>query len=156
MRQVRCVFVGKLKNPAYKDLAAEYAKRLGRYYPVRETCIKDAPGGLSGAERIRREGEAILAEISPRDLLVCLDERGTSMTSPALADKLQTWLEDPAQAPCFVVGGSLGMADAVLKQARVRLSLGPMTLPHELCRVVLLEQIYRAATILRGHPYHHE
>ena len=155
MRNIRCLFVGKLKTPACRDLAAEYAKRLGRYYPVRETCIKDAPGKLPGPERMRREAEALAAELTPRDLAVCLDERGTSLASPDLAKRLQGWLEDPAQAPCFIIGGSLGLGESIRARARFTLSLGPMTLPHELARVLLLEQLYRAATILHGHPYHH-
>ena len=88
-------------------------------------------------------------------MLICLDEKGKEMTSVELSKHLLHWTEDPNLTPCFVTGGPFGLSEEVRKAARVKLSLSKMTLPHELARTMLLEQLYRAASILKGSPYHH-
>ncbi len=105
--------------------------------------------------RMAEEGRAILAKLGPRDLLVVLDENGRSLASRELASRLGQLLEDPGRRPCFVVGGAFGLPPEVLARADLTLALGPETLPHELARVVLYEQLYRASSILAGAPYHH-
>jgi 23S rRNA (pseudouridine1915-N3)-methyltransferase len=117
--------------------------------------VRDAPAGLAPAEAMAVEGRRILDKAGPADFLVVLDEGGEALRSVDLAQRLRAWTEAPATVPCFVVGGAHGLGAEVLAAARVRLALGPMTLPHELARVLLLEQLYRAASILRQLPYHH-
>lgn len=155
MRRIRIISIGKPKATALDQAAREYLKRLGRYVPVVEDQLRDGPAEMPAMERCQREGLGILSALGPADYAVGLDETGRSMTSPALARCLGQWLEDPATQPCFIVGGAYGLSDDARQRCRTLLGLGPMTLPHELARVVLLEQLYRAMTILRGHPYHH-
>jgi 23S rRNA (pseudouridine1915-N3)-methyltransferase len=155
MKGVKCIFVGKLKETWALYACEHYAEALRRYHKVEQVTVKDAPGSLPEQRRREEEGIRILDKTGPADLLIALDERGMSMSSPDLATKLRGWIEDPGKRPCFIVGGAFGLSRKVLDRADFRLSLGPMTLPHELARVVLLEQIYRASTILSGAPYHH-
>jgi len=155
MSKIRFVWVGKLKEPFFKDACAHYTKKLGRFHKLDETILKDAPGKLPPEEKVLREGKSIIAKLRPSDLLICMDEKGKEMTSVELSKQLRRWTEDPNLTPCFVIGGPFGLSEAVKNAARVKLSLSKMTLPHELARTMLLEQLYRAASILRGSPYHH-
>ena len=154
MLRIHYIFVGKLKTPFWRSAADHYGQRIKRWYKCRETIIRDG-AGKDPNEKISREGRAILNKITPGDLVICLDEHGQTMTSPGLARTLQSWFEHPVKTPCFVIGGAYGLDQQVLDRADVLLSLGPMTLPHELARVTLLEQLYRAGTILKKIPYHH-
>ena len=156
MPNIHFIWVGKLKQPHWRDAAAHYQKALGRHYTLRETVVKDGPGSLSIQDRNEREGEKILAALQPPDYGVALDERGTARSSVSLAKFLNTIIETPGATPCFIIGGAYGLAPAVKEQCRQTLSLGPMTFPHEMARVILLEQLYRAASILKGLPYHHQ
>ena len=155
MLHMKFIWVGKLKKPHWRTAAEHYSKRLGQWFRFREIIVKDGTG-QNNADKIIREGQAILEKITPQDLVVCMDEHGRTMTSTRLSVQLQTWLEHPGKAPCFVIGGAYGLSTHVLERADISLSLSPMTFPHELARVILLEQIYRAGTILKGVPYHHE
>jgi 23S rRNA (pseudouridine1915-N3)-methyltransferase len=153
-KNLRILAVGTLRSPHWKTAAAHYLERLRHWRRVQEHVIKDADARLPEAERLRLEGQRLLQAVRTEDYLICLDEQGKSMPSQAFA----AFLNDIAQAsrtPCFVLGGPFGLAGMVRSQARFVLSLGPMTLPHELARVVLLEQLYRAEAILRKLPYHH-
>ncbi len=155
MSAIKFIWVGKLKESFFRDAAAHYSKKLGRFHKLEEVIIKDAPGKLPPEEKSLREGKAILEKVGPRDLLICLDEKGKEMTSVQLSKQLQRWDEEPNLTPCFVIGGPFGLSEEVKSAARVKIALSKMTLPHELARTVLLEQLYRAASILRGSPYHH-
>ncbi|MFP4429163.1 MAG: 23S rRNA (pseudouridine(1915)-N(3))-methyltransferase RlmH, partial [Desulfovermiculus sp.] len=106
-------------------------------------------------KRMQIEAQTILAKTSTQDRLISLDSQGMSLSSPQLAAKLTSWLESPGQNPCFLLGGVDGLATKLIAQSSFVLSLGPLTLPHELARIVLLEQLYRASTIIHNHPYHH-
>lgn len=128
-------------------------ERLRRWRTVKETLVKDGDAALPPEERNKMEGRRLLAALSPGDCVVCMDERGTAHASVDFAALLERLSE--SRAPCFVVGGAHGLDQSVRAAARHVISLGPMTLPHELARVVLLEQIYRAEAILRRLPYHH-
>jgi 23S rRNA (pseudouridine1915-N3)-methyltransferase len=150
------IWVGKLKESFSRDGCALYWKKLGRFFKLDETMVKDAPGKLPPEEKSRREGEAILAKIGPGDVVVILDEHGDRLTSRQLADFVRKWTDAPNQRPVFVIGGPFGLSDEVKAAARARIRLSDMTLPHELARLVLLEQLYRAATILKNMPYHHD
>jgi 23S rRNA (pseudouridine1915-N3)-methyltransferase len=124
----------------------EYAARLSHYADFE---LVELPSGRSKAA----EATAILTKAKPKDWLVALDERGTSLSSMALSQFIGRAQKD-ARDLMFVVGGDEGLADPVLKAARLVLSLSAMTLPHRLARVVIAEQVYRAFTLLRGEPYH--
>ncbi len=152
--KARLVCVGRLKEGFAQDGFAHYAKRMAPHVRLDEAQVKDGRG--EGADRVRAEGEALLAAVAPKDFVVLLDERGKARTSRQLAKDLRTWFEDPGRTPCFVIGGPYGVSDAVRQRADATLGFGPMTWPHELVRVMLMEQIYRAASILKGLPYHHD
>jgi 23S rRNA (pseudouridine1915-N3)-methyltransferase len=154
MTGLHILAVGKLKKGFCLEGCAEYLQKLERMYPVRLLELPDGPES-NPKVRVETEGKNILKQLGSRDILICLDERGKGLTSRQLAVKLRSWVETPSRTPCFVVGGAYGLSDQVLKQAEVRLSLGPMTLPHDLARLVLCEQLYRAAAINHNLPYHH-
>ncbi len=154
MKPIRFIFVGQAKAPFFKQAEDHYLEAVTRSIATLRVVVKDARSG-DPAARIAAEGRGILERLGPKDFVVALDAGGKMYDSPALADRLRTLVEDPGRSPCFVVGGAYGLAAGVLGRADETVSLGPGTLPHELARVVLLEQIYRATTILRGAPYHH-
>ncbi|QLA16936.1 23S rRNA (pseudouridine(1915)-N(3))-methyltransferase RlmH [Desulfolutivibrio sulfoxidireducens] len=154
MKPIRFVFVGQAKAPFFRQAEDHYLEAVNRSIAATRVVVKDARAGRP-AERNTAEGRGLLERLGPRDFVVVLDGRGKMYDSPGLAARLRVLVEDPGRAPCFVVGGAYGLADEVLARADEIVSLGPGTLPHELARVVLLEQIYRATAILRGAPYHH-
>ncbi len=138
--------------------ARDYQKRIGRHLRVDERFVKPArikaETNAAIKNAIDEEGARILDAIGPRDVLVALEVDGAPCSSEKLATRLQGWMNSGHHAVVFALGGPWGLSEAVRAQARATLSLGPMTLPHELARVVLWEQLYRAGTILRGEPYH--
>lgn len=156
MSKIGFIWVGKPKEKFYAQGCEHYWKKLSRFFKLEESMVKDGPGKLPPADRNKKEGEGILAKAKSSDMLIILDEFGERITSKKLASRLRTWTEDPNLRPTFVIGGPFGLSDEVKDAARVKLRLSDMTLPHELARLVLLEQLYRAGTILRGMPYHHE
>jgi 23S rRNA (pseudouridine1915-N3)-methyltransferase len=152
---IKIICIGKMKKPYWKDAAHTYAQRLKRFSSLYTLEVKDGPKHLPPDKRMQVEAQAILAKTSPQDLLISLDSQGLSISSPHLAARLKSWLEIPGKNPCFVLGGADGLCAKLIAQSSVVLSLGPLTLPHELARIVLLEQLYRASTIIHNHPYHH-
>ncbi len=132
-----------------------YSRRIGRWRPLDVTEVRDGDAGLDAAQRNSQEGRRLLEALTPQDVPIVMDERGSALTSREFAGLLHKLDLDAAGRPCFLVGGPFGMDDAVRAVARRTLCLGPMTLPHELARVLLLEQLYRAECILRKVPYHH-
>jgi len=154
-RIIRLISVGRPRLPHWQTASAHYLERLRHWLDVREVFIADAQAMRSPAARRADESARLLEAITPADAVICLDERGTSYTSPQFSSWLTRLTEDGNRIPCFVVGGACGITEAVRAKAGRLLALGPMTLPHELARVVLLEQIYRAETIARKLPYHH-
>ncbi|ADU61293.1 MAG: 23S rRNA (pseudouridine(1915)-N(3))-methyltransferase RlmH [Pseudodesulfovibrio sp.] len=156
MSRIGFIWVGRLKEPFSQDGCDHYWKKLSRFFKLDEAVIKDGPGKLPPVERSRKEGEAILARLAPGDVAVILDEHGDRLTSRQLAAFVEKWTDAPNQRPVFVIGGPFGLSDAVKGVARVSIRLSDMTLPHELARLVLLEQLYRAATIMKNMPYHHD
>lgn len=155
MKSILHLAVGRLKTPCWKQAAGHYAKLLGRFVSLEQIVVKDGAGHLAPHAKSAAEGASLLARLGPRDLVLGMDASGRACDSEEFAALLRTWLEDPVRRPCFVVGGAFGLAPGVIARSDVLLSLGPMTLPHELARVVLLEQLYRALTIIRGTGYHH-
>lgn len=156
MQKIRFLWVGKLKKPFWAEACAHYMSAVRRFHETSEIIVKDAPSHMGRTERIHKESDALAAKLVSSDYRICLDEKGKSLTSKAFADMLGRLLEDPAKAPCFIVGGAYGMSEDFMKSCDARIALGPMTLPHELARTLLLEQVYRGLSILRGLPYHHE
>lgn len=154
MPRIHIVAVGRLREPHWKNAAAAYAARLQRGYDLVETIVKDGDASLTAGERMEVEGNRILQTLHSGCMTVCLDENGETMTSVAFADFLRKTL-DAGRTPCFIVGGAYGLSQAVLGRAAKKLSFGPMTFPHELARVLLFEQLYRADAIMRNRPYHH-
>ncbi|MCM3635581.1 MULTISPECIES: 23S rRNA (pseudouridine(1915)-N(3))-methyltransferase RlmH [Paenibacillus] len=153
------VAVGKLKEKYLVMGMAEYAKRLGPYIKLTMNEVPDekAPETMSEAEeeQVRdREGEKILAHIKPEAHVIALAIDGQLWSSEELAEQLDKLATYGKSHVVFVIGGSNGLSQAVLKRANQRLSFGRMTLPHQLMRLVLIEQVYRAVKINRGEPYH--
>jgi 23S rRNA (pseudouridine1915-N3)-methyltransferase len=144
--------VGRLR-PAMREAADDYLRRLRRYAAVREIEVREA--SREPTVPAQREAEAVrLAERTPAgSRLVALAREGKPWTSAELARWIDEW-RLASRPVTFVLGGSHGLGPGLLQRADVRWSLGPLTLPHELARVVVLEQLYRAFTILRGEPYH--
>lgn len=149
--------VGKTRSPFVQAGIDHYLRRLQRYYPVSLVTVREEKPhpGLTPAQILAREGERVLASLPRLAQVVTLEVEGQQYSSPELAQWLQQRLQAGGPPLVFIVGGHLGLAPAVLARAQHRLSLSRLTLPHELCRLVLLEQLYRAATILAGHPYHY-
>lgn len=148
------VAVGRLKERFWREAAEEYLTRLGPYADVRviEIADRDPSRGIDRA--LAEEGDDILKALPAGAHVVALEIDGRQLSSQALSERLEQLALDGRSSVAFVVGGSHGLSSAVLSRADDRLSLGPMTLPHNLARIVLLEQLYRAFKISRGEPYH--
>ena len=148
-----------MKEKAYRELADEYLKRLGRYGKIEEIEIPDLPepAGNSPAleEQVKtREGEALLAKIRPGDRVIALTIRGKQRSSEELAEHVREMRTNGISRMVFVIGGSLGLGENVLARADEEMSMSRMTFPHRLARVMLLEQLYRAEKIIAGERYH--
>ncbi len=156
---ITIVSVGKLKEKYLKMGIDEYAKRLGGYAKLDFVEVPDekAPEQLSDAEMEmvkRKEGERILAKISDGTYVIALALDGKMKTSEQMAADLDALMTYGKSKVAFVIGGSLGLHDDVLKRADEKLCFGKMTLPHQLMKLVLVEQIYRSFRIIKGEPYH--
>ena len=146
---MRLIAIGKIGRGPDAELFAEYAQRLRPGLDVRE--IAAATG--SPVEIRKREGEALLDALGVRDVPVALDMGGSAIDSEGFAALLQGWVQS-GKRPAFIIGGAEGLAEAVTARAAFVLSLGAMTWPHMLVRVMLAEQLFRAQCIASGHPYH--
>jgi 23S rRNA (pseudouridine1915-N3)-methyltransferase len=151
--RLRVLAVGRDRSGLYAPAVEEYTARLSRYVRFELTEVPEARK-LAGTPRAsEEEGTSLLAKISPREHVVALDERGEELTSPRLAERVRRW-QERGQDVTLVIGGSDGLAPEVLARAGEKLALSRLTLAHRLARLVLVEQLYRAMTILRGEPYH--
>ena len=150
--------VGKMKEKPYRQMADEYLKRLSRFGRDEEAEIQDLPengGGAALEEQVKtKEGEALLARLRPGDRVIAMTIQGRQTDSPSLARHLQELRVNGAGRIVFVIGGSLGLGKNVLERADEEMSMSPMTFPHQLARVMLLEQLYRAEMISSGGKYH--
>jgi 23S rRNA (pseudouridine1915-N3)-methyltransferase len=151
--QLLIVSVGRSRDPTVEALVERYARRCPWTIALREVQLR----GRVPAER-RKEAEAmrLLAAVPDTARIVTLDESGRELDSKAFAARLGDWRDSGERCIAFLVGGADGHGEAALRRADLVLSLGRMTWPHELVRVLLVEQLYRAATILAGHPYHRD
>ena len=143
--------VGKMKPGADKTLFDDYVRRMSWPFALREVEEKRA---CPPAERTRREGELLLAQLGSGACRIVLDERGKTFGSDVFAEKLGRWRDEGRPEAVFMIGGADGHSPAVRDGADLLLSFGAMTWPHMLVRVMLAEQLYRAQSILAGHPYH--
>lgn len=157
--KITVIAVGKIKEKFYTDSIAEYSKRLSRYCRLEVIQVADekTPDGASEAQERQikeKEGSRILAQIKDGAYVIALAVQGTMLSSEQLASKLNKLGVDGQSQIVLIIGGSLGLSDEVLKRADYHLSFSPMTFPHQLMRVILLEQIYRSYRIISGEPYH--
>ncbi len=156
---VQVLAVGKIKEKYLDQGLKEYSKRMGRYgrfqvVELKEESFSEPLSARETEQILQREGERILAEIQPRSFVFALDRLGESWSSEDLATKLQSLAVGGISQLAFVIGGSLGLDRRVVQRADVALSFSTFTFPHQLMRLILLEQIYRAFTIVGGEKYH--
>lgn len=150
--------VGKTHEPYVKSGVEDFTRRISKYYKVDWNLIpapKNA-GMLSEMDLKKKEGEIILEWLSKDDYLVLLDERGKQLSSEELAAFLQTRANESAKQVVFLIGGAFGVSDEVMKRANFKWSLSQLVFPHQLVRLILAEQVYRACTILKNEKYHHK
>lgn len=154
MKTIRFLFVGKVQNPGFKSLEEFYLGRIQHHH--RDTVlevVRDA-AGTDPQTMVAKEGTNLLKCLEKGDFVVVCDEHGKSFDSPKFSQKIQNWL-DGAQRVNFLIGGAYGLSKAVQERAGASLRLSDFTLPHELARVVLLEQVYRGLSLTAGSAYHH-
>jgi 23S rRNA (pseudouridine1915-N3)-methyltransferase len=149
--------VGKDHEAHVKAGVEDFTRRISRYYPVKWTVLSPPRNAakLSQTELKKKEGETILESLAKDDYLVALDEKGRQMSSEGLAQFIQSRANDSIRNLIFLIGGSYGLDEQVLQRANHKWSLSQLTLPHQLVRLVLAEQLYRACTIQRNEKYHH-
>ena len=145
----RFVWIGRTKDQNLKALQDEYLRRLSHF--VRSETVELREG--NGANAIEQESQRILETLNPKSFVCLLDARGTAVTSEELAAKIEKWQVDGLREVEFVIGGPNGVSRAVAEMADFSLSLSILTFTHEMARVLLLEQLYRANTIIKGFPY---
>ena len=157
--KITCVVVGKIKEKYFTDAIKEYSKRLSRYCKLEivELADEKTPDGASEAEEMairEKEGERILKALKDDAYVIARAIEGKMLDSVELSQKIERLGVSGTSHIAFVIGGSLGLAPAVMKRADYALSFSRMTFPHQLMRVVLLEQLYRSYRILKNEPYH--
>ncbi|WP_319798039.1 23S rRNA (pseudouridine(1915)-N(3))-methyltransferase RlmH [Nitrobacter sp.] len=153
------IAIGRLKQGPERELSDRYRGRfddIGRRLGFRGLDVHEIPESRArdSEQRIREEAASILALIPQEALLVALDERGKNIDSAAFAAHLGRWRDESVANTVFVVGGADGLSPELRRRVKLSVAFGAATWPHQIVRVMLLEQIYRAATILAGHPYH--
>ena len=149
--KVRIVWVGRTKNPRISELSLDYVSRIRHFLPLEFSEVKELRG--EGARRIQAEGEKLLAALGPSDCAIALDPGGKSWNSEQFARFLQKHMAEDSRNLSFVIGGYGGLSDALKKRADLLWSLSPLTYTHDLTRVILLEQLYRALSIIHNLPY---
>lgn len=156
---IRLICVGKLKEKYLVQGIQEYTKRLGAYttFSIIEVPDEKAPENLSESEMLQvkeKEGERILSKIHDQNYVYVLAIEGRERTSEGFSAEIETLMLHGSSQIDFVIGGSLGLSEKVMKRSNAQISFGKMTYPHQLMRLILTEQIYRAFRIMRGEPYH--
>lgn len=146
--------IGKTKNKAYQELEEDYFERLKHYTPCEHVILKDSRQ-TEIKNKIQEESQALLKKIKAGDYVILLDEKGNHFTSKQLADEIQKINNRGVRRCILIIGGAYGVSEELKKRSQAVWSLSTLTLPHELSRVTLLEQLYRAHTILKGEKYHH-
>lgn len=157
--KIKIITVGKIKEKYFVNAIKEYTKRLGAYCKIDAIEVSDekCPEHLSHKEMLQvkeKEGDRILSKIKDGDYVIALAIEGKQLSSEDLADKLNSLALSGKSDIAFIIGGSLGLADKVMKRSNYQLSFSKMTFPHQLMKVILVEQVYRAFRIMNGHAYH--
>ena len=157
--KIKIIVTGKLKEKYLKDGIAEYEKRLSRFCDLKIIELPDEkiPDNASPAQEkaiLEKEGERVLKQLSPADFVIPLCVEGKLLSSEELAETIEKTTTSGTNSIAFIIGGSLGLSDEVKKMGNLKLSFSKMTFPHQLMRVILLEQIYRGYRIVKGEPYH--
>lgn len=155
---IELLTVGKTTTSYINQGLEEYCRRLKHYIPFRITSIPDIKNTAKMSENNQKqaEGSAVLSKLTPSDHVILLDERGKEFTSKEFAVFIQRLLAGGKKRAVFIIGGPYGFSDEVYSRADSKISMSKMTFSHEMVRLFFTEQIYRAMTILRGEPYHHE
>jgi 23S rRNA (pseudouridine1915-N3)-methyltransferase len=155
---IKLLAIGKTDNKALQSLMDDYQKRLSHYIKFDLEIIPDIKNvkNLSEAQQKEKEGELILAKLTPTDQLILLDENGKSYSSVSFSGELQKKMNSGVKTLVYVIGGPYGFSDAVYSKAHGKVSLSGMTFSHQMVRLFFIEQLYRAFTILRNEPYHHQ
>ena len=155
MADIKILCVGALTEPFYKDMQAEFLKRLSRYghISVIEVADEKCRRPDQKAAAVKKECERLLDKMNEKAYNIALDIVGISPTSEELAQKVSELIDNSARL-CFIIGGSYGLSEDILKKCRLRLSLSRLTLTHNMARLLLLEQLYRSFKIIEGAPYH--
>jgi len=153
------ISIGRLKQGPERELSERYRERfddIGRKLGFRALDIHEIPESRArdAATRMSEEAAAIAATIPQKSVLVALDERGDNVDSTSFARHLGRWRDEQVASTIFAIGGADGLSPDLRRKAKLRMAFGAATWPHQMVRVMLLEQLYRAATILAGHPYH--
>jgi 23S rRNA (pseudouridine1915-N3)-methyltransferase len=150
--------IGKNNEPYVKEGIADFTKRISRYFTVEWNVIPVPKNAamLSEMDLKKREAEIILQWLRPEDFLVALDEKGKHLSSEGLAQFLEKRSNESVKNIVFIIGGAFGLDEQILSKAKFTWSLSALTFPHQLVRLILAEQIYRACTILRNEKYHHK
>ena len=149
---------GKTSDKNISEIASLYSSRISKYYPFEIVTLAELKNtkNMPVDEHKKKEGKKMLQNILPDDFVVFLDERGREMRTEGLASLLEKLFMMPKKRIVFVIGGPWGFSEEAYGRADFRLSLSQMTFPHQLVRLLFLEQIYRAITIIKGEPYHHK
>lgn len=155
---IKVLAIGKTDSKPLQRLISEYENRLKHYVRFELATIPDIKNvkNLSELQQKEKEGELILKKLAPTDILVLLDENGKQLSSIDFSKYLQKKMNSGIKQLVFVIGGPYGFSDAVYEKAQGKISLSRMTFSHQMVRLFVVEQIYRAFTILRNEPYHHE
>ena len=150
--------IGKAHEPFVKEGVEMFTKRIGNYYPVEWHIIpmpKNA-GALGETELKKKEGELILQTLQKEDYLVLLDEKGKQLSSEGFAQFIQSRANESLKNVVFLIGGAYGVSEEVIQRANYKWSLSQLVFPHQLVRLILAEQVYRACSIIRNEKYHHQ
>lgn len=156
---ITVIAIGKLKEKYWTDAVKEYSKRLGGYCNLNIIELKESPlranPSAADEEAVKvAEGNDILSRIKPTDFVITLEIKGKGLSSEQLADKIEDLAINGKSSILFIIGGSLGLSQEVSKRSNFKLSFSAMTFPHQMMRVILLEQIYRSFKIIRNEAYH--
>ena len=154
--KIKLLCVGAVREAGIATAIDVYTRRIPHYWPFSMVCIPDVKGARDQRSQKALEGARILAETAPGDFLMLLDERGKRYTSRAWAEFLQRKSVELPRTLILAIGGPYGFSKEVYDRSDAMISLSDMTFPHELVRLFAVEQIYRAGTIVRGEPYHHD
>lgn len=151
--------IGKLKESYWADAVKEYSKRIQGYSKLEIVELPDFPTPEKASPAIEeeikeKEGKKVLEKLRPGDFVVALDLNRKEYDSPSFAQEMESWFRQGGSSICFLIGGSLGLSDSLKKRANAFFSFGKMTFPHQLARVMLLEQLYRGFRIAHNEPYH--